>query len=505
MVVECNENNENEDQQQMMVDKSEIEVNDELELVEDNPKKCHPSRWIDKDMLSVKLAFAFHYAAIGAWYPFMLLFLTSLDLDPLMAGMILSLRSVTSSFSTPLWGFLSDYTGRKKIVITTITIGLSATILAGPFVAVQLNDFTRNSSSLVTENNQTSTTSRKYCTTSCNDNRMFHGMLIMFISIGLFDLVMPGFLDVNAMRAIQVHPKKPSFGNQRVFGAITFGVGSVVAGALADSFNHTYMSNFSGVVFVTVLLLLVGLPFYLLVVVQTEKKEPSKKESEDGVQVKKLAGLELAKLALKTCFKPFNLIFLFSNFIQGISLNIMYTFLFLHMKEHMNSKDSILGLNVITSNIGEILLFPFSKALIKRFGKKNCFLFGILTNGIRFILLGYCTNPWLTLPIQLLHSFGFALFYSAMIELLTEISPKEICTTMFGINTSLFFSVGSVLGTLMGGWIYKNYKGTVLFVGLGIVCCGWSCVVFLLFLFMSKRSKKDVEKEHLTETQKLDL
>ena len=482
----------------MALDKPEIdEVNDDhLELVnEDNPKKCYHCRWIDRDMIPVKLSYAFYFSAVGAWYPYIMLFLISLDLDPLMAGLILSIHAITSSLATPLWGFLTDFTGRKKIVLTTITIGLSATLFALPFVAVQLNDFTRNSSSLITQNNQTTTTNEKYCTTSCNDNRMFHGMLILFIMIGLFDHVINVFLDSNTMRAIELHPKKPSFGNQRVFGAITFGVGSVVAGALADSFNHPYMSNFSGVVFITVPLLVLGLPFYMLVIMQAEKNESSSMESESKTTDRKPTGSELAKLALKTCFKPFNFVFLFSNFIQGTSHVIMYNFVFLHMKEYTNSNDSILGLTIVASNIGEILIFPFSKCLIKRFGKKNCFLFSLLTNGIRFILLGYCTNPWLTLPIQLLHSFGFALFYSSMIELLTEISPKEICTTMFGINSSLSGSVASILGTLMGGWMYKSYKGTVLFVGLGVFCCGWSCIVFILFLFMSKRSQKDIEKD----------
>lgn len=47
-----------------MVDKPEIEVNDELELVGD-PKKCHLFRWIDKDMLSVKLSYAIYFASVG--------------------------------------------------------------------------------------------------------------------------------------------------------------------------------------------------------------------------------------------------------------------------------------------------------------------------------------------------------------------------------------------------------------------------------------------------------
>ena len=162
----------------------------------------------------------------------------------------------------------------------------------------------------------------------------------------------------------------------------------------------------------------------------------------------------------------------------------------------MRSKDSILGLSVAAANIGAVLLFPLSKSIIQRFGKENCFLFSLFTNGIRFVLLGYCTNPWLTLPIQLLHSFGFALFFSAMIELLTQISPKEIFCTIFGINSSLFFSLASVLGTLLGGWIHKNYNGTVLFVGVGVVCCVWMHSIPVLFVYVKKNKKNNIRKTY---------
>ena len=476
-----------------MCDDSGIELKDEL--IPDNKRKsCIPYKWIDTGMLSVKLCYIFHHAAIGAWYPFMLLFLTSLDLNPLLAGTILSLRSLSSAIVTPLWGFLIDYTGRKKLILAVITIGMAATILPIPFVAVEWNDFTTSNSSISSYlgENDTSPTSteRKYCTTSCGDSRMFHGMLVLFIVIGIFDGVLPGFLDSNAVSAIQVHTKETSYGKQRVYGAASFGIGSVIAGATSGNFRHAYISNFSAVIFTAVPLLLAALPFCLLVVMQTEKNQSKKKRSEDVPKNVKLAGIELAKLALKTCLKPYNFVFLFSNFLQGTSHAIMYNFLFLHMKDYMNSKDSILGWTIVAANIGEILLFPFSKVIIRRFGKMNCFLFSMLVNGIRFILLGFCTNPWLVLPIQLLHSFAFALFFSAMIELLSGISPQEIFCTMFGINSSLFFSVATVLGTLLGGWMYENYNGNTLFVGLGVVCCAWTLVAFFIFMFLSKQRQQ---------------
>ena len=104
----------------------------------------------------------------------------------------------------------------------------------------------------------------------------------------------------------------------------------VSSGAFAESFNHAYMSSFSAVVFTAVPFLLAGLPFYLFVVVQTDKKKLSKKTSNDSDD-KKLVGLELAKLAIKTCFKPYNFVFLFSVFLQGTSHVIMYNFLFFYI------------------------------------------------------------------------------------------------------------------------------------------------------------------------------
>ena len=65
------------------------------------------------------------------------------------------------------------------------------------------------------------------------------------------------------------------------------------------------------------------------------------------------------------------------------------------------------------------------------------------------------------------------LYYTSIVELLTLISPKEIFSTMFGVNQSLK-KLARVFGTMLGDYIYKRYGGTVLFVGVGIMCCSWT-------------------------------
>ena len=304
--------------------------------------------------------------------------------------------------------------------MTTTAIGMATTIIAGPLIASQLNGWTKGKSSLSTSNHTISTTNGKYCTTSCGDFRMFHGMLALFFVNGIFNGIIGVLLDSNTMEAIEVHTKEASFGKQRVFGAVAFFFGSLIAGATT-----------AGV------LLLVGLPFYLFVVVQIEKRykeldngKNSTSNKTIGENKERLPGLKLVKLSIKTCFKPYNLFILSRSFLQGIFMFILYSFLFLHMEQQMNASVSMIGLSAVAANIGEVFIFPLSKSILERFGKENCFLLSLLSTGVRCILLGICTNAWLILPIQLLHSISYGLFYTAMFELLTLISPKEIFSAL---------------------------------------------------------------------------
>eukprot|EP00111_Clytia_hemisphaerica_P006723 TCONS_00019438-protein len=100
---------------------------------------------INVKLIPVKLAFIFYYSSIGAWWPYMMLFLTSLGLNPFLAGLCICVRTVVSTFSVPFWGFISDFTGRQHIVYVILTLGYAATTLSGPIIATKLNHFDRNS------------------------------------------------------------------------------------------------------------------------------------------------------------------------------------------------------------------------------------------------------------------------------------------------------------------------------------------------------------------------
>ncbi|XP_066937039.1 uncharacterized protein [Clytia hemisphaerica] len=690
---------------------------------------------INVKLIPVKLAFIFYYSSIGAWWPYMMLFLTSLGLNPFLAGLCICVRTVVSTFSVPFWGFISDFTGRQHIVYVILTLGYAATTLSGPIIATKLNHFDRNSTvngsmnvhdsnttllirnstlfdqrtphsnhnltglylpsisrdyetnstdPIVKRNSNSSFSQSKldkhsietdnqplYCTSECSDNRMFTFMIILSICMGLFEFSLPGFIDVNVMTVTSKHPKT-SFGFQRVFGSAGYAFGSVLAGFVADRFQHQTLTTFSAPIFVSVPFLVAGLPFYVMLALMAKKvtsetkddpedseeedkstekckavsgmckamestpsvdnkgyqKEDSfdtkfvnelyiqkeifgqsKKSSEtkgyselnlkdnadfpnkkplskskldnefnescnsshnngadkknendegsnstdlkisnlsssnsnkdstedderstsklakdlhesvkitdkndencdnadlkhsnqsnkkyinntdDDSSTSNLTGIELLKLTTKTCLQPSIFVLLLTTLINGIALSFMNSFMFLHMKDAMGSPDTVLGFNITSMIAGEIIFFLITKTIINKFGSFKCLVVSLFGNGVRFILMAFCKNPWLTLPIQLLHGVGYALFFASTIEIAYEFSPQVIRTTIFSIIGSLFFSVANVIGNLLGGWIYETYKGLILFLVTGILCSAWSIVIGFYYL-MPKPNRK---------------
>ena len=184
---------------------------------------------------------------------------------------------------------------------------------------------------------------------------------------------------------------------------------------------------------------------------------------------------------LKTCGTLPNMIFLLTVFLTGICNGLMIGFFFLYMDQELNSSKTIMGLSMAFGNLGEIFIFPVSYKLIKMVGTIPCLISGIFAYFLRYIFLSIITNPWLTLPIQLLNAFCFALFVAAAIEHVVRISPKEICTTMVSIVNALKFGFGILIANMAGGATYDSYGGRVLFKGMAYICLAWTGLMIIYY------------------------
>ena len=59
--------------------------------------------------------------------------------------------------------------------------------------------------------------------------------------------------------------------------------------------------------------------------------------------------------------------------------------------------------------------------------------------------------------VQILHCFDFALFWSGMMDYVTNISRREIVTTMIMILQSIHFGASAFLMNVCGGVIYQMF------------------------------------------------
>lgn len=81
--------------------------------------------------------------------------------------------------------------------------------------------------------------------------------------------------------------------------------------------------------------------------------------------------------------------FMVTVFICGLSNAGTDGFLFLVMKDEMHSTKTTMGLATVVSDVVEVVMFPISNFLIKRFGDMECLIFSLFTNAIRCVLLAF--------------------------------------------------------------------------------------------------------------------
>ena len=70
------------------------------------------------------------------------------------------------------------------------------------------------------------------------------------------------------------------------------------------------------------------------------------------------------------------------------------------------------------------------------------------------------TSLYLILVIQLLHGFNFALFWSATVDIIFKLSPKDLSTSCMSILNVVYFTLSQAVGSLIWGYVY-DYGGGV--------------------------------------------
>jgi len=289
--------------------------------------------------------------------------------------------------------------------------------------------------------------------------------------------------------------KHENYGSQRVWGSIGWGLFTILAGYLVD----TYSVDLNGAKdYTPALYLMAGLLSLDLLCSWRMQINPEVKASGGGGDVMRLL------------MTPGVLVFVTWCTSVGVLTALIWQWLPWYLSDLANMQAEsqscertdhgatwltlLLSLNMgIQCFIGEVPMFFLSGRILKALGHTNTMTMVLGAFGLRLLFYSFLTNPWMSLTIEVMNGVTFGIFYATMTSYAHIISPPGMGSTMQGIVGAAFEGAGVAIGSLVGGAVYKAKGGVFMFRAFGLFAV-ISCVLHALVQILLVR-RKEVRRE----------
>ena len=238
------------------------------------------------------------------------------------------------------------------------------------------------------------------------------------------------------------------YGKIRFWGAIGWGLGSLMGGSIAQFFGMQYAFRLFGVGTVANAAIVLSLDFTTI-----QKAEESSAagsaggggSSSDSVPFHHSIRRLVPTWSYALC--------LFVAVVAGFGGSSLQSLLLIFLSD-LGAPDFLEGLALSVATISELPVFWASGYVIKRYGASSLLCASLLALTIRSILVSFLTNPWMVLPLQLLHGFTFAGTWTAGVALAKENSPVGLETSGQSVFSLSFNGIGGLSGAIVGGQLY---------------------------------------------------
>lgn len=125
--------------------------------------------------------------------------------------------------------------------------------------------------------------------------------------------------------------------------------------------------------------------------------------------------------------------------------------------------DTVIGLLIAEGVIVEVLLFAKGRRIVERLGPAGLTGCAALASLVRWGVLALAPPLPVLVVVQVLHSGTFAMQHLSAMQLLSRYVPAERAATAQALHTAIGMGAPSGLITLMAGWLYARYGGSMFF------------------------------------------
>lgn len=172
---------------------------------------------------------------------------------------------------------------------------------------------------------------------------------------------------------------------------------------------------------------------------------------------------------------------------MGFSIAVIQAFLYLYFENDLHGSAAMTGLFGPLGSSTEFICFYFSKEIFQWLGTRRMLLVAqgiIVYRCIIYFISANLENygALLTTVTQLVHGIGFSMTWSAAALQANALAPPGLKGSSQGLLNMCFNGVGSGVGSLLGGLIYEQFGGRVM----------WATVASLSFvsiLIYARKSK----------------
>lgn len=381
----------------------------------------------------VRILYFLVFCCTAAWLPILADYCKEQGLSPIRTSIILNLTPLLMFLVQPFYGMLADRLGYKKTM-------LYSSLFAG----------------------------------FCYGLYLFHGgflyLFVITVFMALFYNTLQPVLDSLSLQLVKNNPAF-SYGTLRIAGAAGWAFTSMINGQLIDTWNTTVIFAVSAISML--------LTFAFAFTLSGEKA----KTTIVADQQFKNARVVIADRTL--------LFLLFCVFLVSMGGSTIWYFYSSYMKEN-GASASLVGYGLSLQGICELPFFYFSARIIGKIGIRLTLVLTVISLALRLFLYSITRNPYLALPIELLHGVSWSLFWVACVEYVDKLVDERWRATGQSLLYASYFGVGTIVGNFWTGYLsgIKMKIGEVFLLNAGIVLA----VALLIFLFM--RTKK----EHIKST-----
>jgi PPP family 3-phenylpropionic acid transporter len=350
--------------------------------------------------------FFFQFAAVAVYFTFLNVYFRQAGLSGTQIGLLNMLTALAGMLGAFVWGYLSDRTGKNRLLIALGAFGALALAQIIPYV---------------------------------------HGFTAYLVLGCLGSLVgaAPATL-VDSTTLALLGERRNDYGRYRLGGTFGYILTGSLVGFVFDRTGLQVMFPAYGVT----MLLFAGVALLLPNLAISREPHPQGKIS---AMIRQPAWAMLMLCA----------------FLIWIASNAAITFMGVVLKE-MGATQGLISIAVTIGAVVEIPFMLYSPRLLRRFGPERLLLASMVLMVLRYVLIGFMPSPEWAVPINALNGPAYVFFWNSVVTLVNRMAPSGMAGTAQGLLSSTM-SLASMVSALLTGWLFDLLGPTQLFFVMAVI------------------------------------